>query len=97
MTRFEKIKVLSKEELIKSIKNIDSLNESILEWWSKKYCANCKSIAHKTKNPIKTNVPLTELYTYCEFYDKCLYFPNMNNIPVKTEIIEMWLNEEMED
>ena len=32
--------------------------------------------------------------SYCEIHKKCRYFPDMEEIPSNTDIIEMWLKEE---
>ena len=60
-----------------------------LDWWDGNYCSNCDAVV--------CYVPYLERdskVSWCELYNKCKFFPNMNDVPNSKEIIEMWLESE---
>lgn len=79
-------------ELLKS-KNAEELSEWLdeychtdfapwISWWDRNYCNKCDSVYYDgDKNE----------YGWCEVYNKCRYFQNMNEIPNHKQIIKMWL------
>lgn len=77
-------------------KNIDELADWINEyfafdsapywdWWDEKYCKKCEAI-------IATDDEAE--FAYCEVYNNCRFFKDMNDIPDHKQIIKMWLESE---
>jgi hypothetical protein len=101
MTRFEKFQKMNLTELAQEL---DSLTEQDCAPWEaefgKKFCENCES----TECEYECASEWEKVYygkrtirlPYCELYDKCRFFPNKNSIPTAAEVIEMWLEEEVE-
>jgi len=93
MTNFEKLKNMSKEELINWLDEIGKIDDAPwVLWFTKKYCDNCE--------PIIEFVPLLQKEcecTSCEINDKCKFFPEKEKTLSSTEVIELWLNEEIND
>lgn len=84
-------------------KNIDELAEWLSEycsfdqapywrWWDKNYCNKCEpEIAYLFSSDKESKC------AWCELYDKCKFFQDMNEIPDSKEIIKMWLLSEVEE
>ena len=70
-----------------------------MKWFDKNYCSKCDSI--KINRADSKDILGFELMfksdttcSYCEFYKKCKYFPDKEEIPSNVDIIEMWLKEQ---
>ena len=100
MTNFEKIKNMSKEELIKFITE-NNLDDNIwVKSFTKKYCDKCESVIQK----IPANVSILGIdreaeCAYCEINKNCRFFEGkfIDGCPSDEEILSMWLEEEAEN
>lgn len=74
-------------------------NSPWIMWFDSQYCSKCEpEIVKREDSMSKLGFKLlfkneTEC-SYCEIHKKCRYFPDMEEIPSNTDIIEMWLKEE---
>jgi hypothetical protein len=93
MTKFEKIKSMNIDELAEWIDHYGQFDSSPwMEWWSKKYCDNCKPIMCHYEDS-EREFPVS----WCELHDnKCKFFPKMDEASSSKEIIRMWLECEVE-
>ena len=100
MTNFDKLKSMSLDELAKFIDEHGMYDDTPwMNWWDKTYCDNCPSLKLKGEEVQEKLgiVPfLNETYecAYCEVYDKCKYFPELEETPSMRDIIKMWLEAE---
>lgn len=93
MNNFEKLKSMSVDELAEWLdKNGIIDNSPWMEDFNKKYCNNCESVMCKYEDGNR-EFPCS----YCEIYDKCKFFNELNEVPNNKEIIKMWLESESED
>ena len=70
-----------------------------MDWWDRTYCDKCPSLKLKSEEAQDKLgiIPfLNETYecAYCEVYNKCKYFPKLEETPSMKDIIKMWLEEE---
>ena len=71
-----------------------------MNWFSNKYCDKCENEIVSREDSLEKlgfelmYVSSTEC-SYCEVYKECRFFKGKN--PSTLEIIEMWLNEEVEE
>lgn len=86
MTNYEKIKNMSKDELIDFFVEITESSDFTPwdKWFSGKYCDNCDLI--ETDN---------HKFAYCEIYDKCKFFEDYDTSLEFT--IKRWLEAEIEE
>ena len=84
-------------------KNIDELSEWLDKyclsdnapwylWFDKNYCSKCDTVTEYS-NELNGKCE----FSWCELYDKCKYFPNLNDIPCNKQLIKLWLESEYED
>lgn len=87
MTIFESIKSMNIDEFVEWICRYDDIDGyPWLEWFSKKYCAECK--------PEKVYAPYLGHdieCSWCELHGKCKFFLDMDDIPNTKQTIKMWL------
>ena len=92
MTNFEKLKSMNEKEISEFLDSIVSIDDNPwVVWFYKKYCDNCETIRLKTLDP---NARYD--YAYCELNENCRYFKNKDDIPDNKEMIELWLESEVE-
>jgi hypothetical protein len=103
MNNFERLKSMSVEELAEWLDKNGSFDDSPwLNAFNEKYCAKCGSIECNYADA-KEKLGITPFYddtiecAYCEIYNKCRYFEDMNDVPDNREMIKMWLESEVED
>ena len=79
------------EELQEKVKDIDAFagwyvknclhdGDPTVDWWDRTYCQKCESV-FKDNNE----------YAYCELYEKCRFFPDMDEVPDCKEVTKLWL------
>ena len=93
MNNFERLKSMSIEELAKWLDQNGMWDNS--PWslrWNEQYCKRCESIMCKSADDSR-RFPCA----YCEIYDKCRFFPDMDDVPDSKEIIKLWLEAEVEE
>lgn len=92
MNNFENLKSMSVEELTEWLdKNGMWDNSPWSLWFDQKYCKNCEEIMCKSPDD-----SLHSYCSYCEIYDKCRFFDEMEDVPDCKDIIKMWLESEVE-
>lgn len=99
MTNFDKIKSMSIDELAKFIDEHAMYDDTPwMDWWDKNYCDKCEYVTVKFDDQEKVlgfcsyrdNIECA----YCEVYNKCRYFPDLEEEPSMQDIIKMWLEAE---
>ena len=86
MRIFDILQTKSIDELAKWIDKFKMWDDAPwIQWYDQKYCKNCEPI-------VKDGLE----YGYCELYDKCRYFEDMDWVPDNEEMIKMWLESEAE-
>ena len=97
MTNFHKLKNMTMEELAEFLDEHGMYDDTPwMNWWGKTYCDNCPALKLKSEEAQDKLgiIPfLNETYecAYCEVYDKCKYFPDLEETPSARDIIKMWL------
>ena len=102
MTNFEKLKSMTIEDLATWLDQNGIIDNSPwLEYFNNKYCANCESVICKYEDAEKV-VGFKPFYddeiecAYCEIYQKCRYFQDINDVPDGKEIVKLWLESEVQ-
>ena len=102
MRIFDKFTTSTPEALAKWIADFGNHDDSPwTDWFNRTYCQKCESeIVTRDESEAKLGFQLlfvdkTEC-SYCEVYKECRFFPNRPNPDMK-EIIQMWLEQEIED
>lgn len=101
MNNFEKLKLMSVEELAEWLNTLHYDNTPWLQWFDSKYCSQCDSVV-VTSNEYKDKFGCsgygdTVECAYCEWENGCKFFPKMDEAPSLTDILKMWFVEEVED
>ena len=99
MNNFENLKSLSLEGFANWLyMNCQFEDSPWANWFDDTYCTKCERIEcssaeywNNDTEPYQTNIVEC---AYCEFEDKCRYFPDLEEIPDNLEIIKMWLRQE---
>jgi hypothetical protein len=77
-------------------------NSPWMNLFNEKYCSKCESIKCKYADAEEKLGFSPFSYSgevecsYCEVYNKCRFFENLEDIPDNKEMIKMWLEEEAE-
>lgn len=91
ITNFEKIKLMSIEELTDLLCKYDSFeNPPWSTWWNTNYCQQCESVM--------AFVPYLNgehECAWCEVNGRCRFFQELNEVPSLKDIIKMWLESEV--
>ena len=102
MTNFKYLQSMSVDELAKWLDQNGIIDNSPWsEHFNNKYCANCESVMCKYEDAEKTLGFRLCLWddeiecAYCEIYNKCRYFEDMQDVPDNREMIKMWLESEV--
>lgn len=92
MIWFDKLKSMDIDGLAEWLDKYGQFDGSLwMDWFDKQYCKNCESIMCKSADDSR-EFPCA----YCELYDKCKFFAEMDDVPNNKEIIKMWLESEMD-
>ena len=92
MTNFEKFKSMSIDEFAEWIDRYGEFDGSPwLDWWNVNYCNDCES---EFITFVDTGKKAE--CAWCEVYDKCKYFKELQGLPNDKQIIKMWLKTEIE-
>lgn len=105
MTNFDNIKYLSLEGfagwLADTFEYDDQAPWNV--WFDKEYCNRCETfevpykVAEDKLGISSFGYSGTVTCGYCELYNKCRYFPDMDAQPTPEEVITMWLRRDMDD
>jgi hypothetical protein len=93
MNNFDKLKSLDIDKLAEWLDEngqYDTAPWSL--WFDKQYCKNCEDIICKSPDDSRQY-----RCAYCEIYDKCKFFPEIDDVPNSKDVIKMWLEAEVED
>ena len=92
MKQFEKFKNMDINQLSEWIDEYGQFDSSPwMSWFDQKYCKNCEDIMCKYEDG-ESEFPCS----YCEVYDICKFFPDLDEVPDNKMIIKMWLESEVE-
>ncbi len=84
MTVFDNFKSNNIDELVEWLDKYMAFdNAPYLNWWDENYCKKCAA-----------EIQDGHEYGWCELYNKCKFFKDMDEIPSCKEIIKMWLESE---
>ena len=102
MTNFEKIKSLSVEEFAGWIDTTLPFggDEPWNKWFDEEYCKKCETIKafpNVFYNPYSPYSPKEIDCSFCELNGYCRFFPYGGAAIETRDIIEMWLNREVEE
>ena len=102
MTNFELLKCLSLEGLAGWLDSLEYSEDSPWnQWFDNEYCNDCKfvecSYADYWGNDKETLRNGTVKCAYCELYNKCKHFPDLEAAPTQEEVIIMWLRRDIDD
>lgn len=93
MTNFEKLKSLDIDQLVDWLAELEQFDSSPWSlWFDCKYCKHCEDIICKSADDV-----FHSRCAYCEVYDECRFFDDMNDVPNEKETIKMWLEAEAEE
>ena len=101
MTNLDNLKSLSVEGFAEWLDTLGYYDTAPWnEWFDSEYCNNCDSVecSHeeycgKDKEAFSNSAVTC---AYCELYNKCRYFLDMEAQPTQEEIITMWLRREVD-
>ena len=103
MNNFEKLQSMSIYDLAAWLdKNGIIDNSPWMLHFNDKYCKNCESVMCKYEDAEKV-VGFKPFYddeiecAYCEVYNKCRYFPDMDETPDGKEMVKLWLEAEVKE
>lgn len=92
MTNYEHITHMRVDEMAKWIDKYGMFDNSPwMSWFDQKYCKNCEDIMCKYEAGTR-EFPCS----YCEVYDTCRFFQDLDDILDNKMIIKMWLESEVE-
>lgn len=92
MNNWVKLKNMSTEDLAEWLDQYGQFDNSPwITWFDQKYCKNCENIMCKYEDG-EREFPCS----YCEVYDTCKFFPDLDEVPGNKMIIKMWLETEIE-
>lgn len=90
MTVFEKIKTMNIDKLAEWIDEHGTYDDSPwMNWWNNTYCKKCESETVYAEY-LKRNIECA----WCELYEKCRFFQDMNEVPDCKQTIKLWLESE---
>jgi hypothetical protein len=102
-SNFESLKSMSVDEFAEWLDKNGSFDDSPwLNSFNEKYCEKCESVTVKITEEEKLKNHISCLRdefecTYCEVYNKCRYFENMDDVPDNREMIKLWLEANCEE
>ena len=96
MTVYESIRSKSIDELAEWLLEFSEWkNAPWLNWFDQKHCDQCDAIKGHFINIDGTEDEHEHLFGYCEMYDQCKFFPEINGCPDDLQVIKMWLKSEV--
>lgn len=92
MTNYEDKMQMSKGEFAEWLDDIADFEEAPwMKWWDENFCNRCESVIGKM---VDSGEEME--FGWCEVYGKCKFFPEKADVPDSVEIIQMWLEEEVQ-
>lgn len=91
MRVIDKIKSMNIDELAEWLDVYGQFeNSPWIYQFDKIYCSKCEPVKGRYEDSDR------ELdFSWCELYDKCKFFLNMDSVPDTKQIIKMWLESEV--
>ena len=93
MTNYEHIKSMSIDKFSEWLDEYGQFDSSPwMSWFEQKYCKICPNVMCKSADD-------TRIFpcSYCEVYDTCRFFQDLDEAPDNKMIIKMWLKSEVEN
>lgn len=92
MTVFENIKAMDIDKFAEWYEEICAYDndDPAIKWWNDTYCNRCEQVIGKYLNSDREMD-----FCWCELYDKCQFFQNMDRVPDSKEMIKAWLESEL--
>lgn len=93
MTNYEYITHMSVDEMAEWLDKYGMFDNSPwISWFDQKYCKICPNVMCKSADD-------TRIFpcSYCEVYDTCRFFQDLDEVPDNKMIIKMWLGSEVEN
>ena len=92
MTQFEKFKSMSLSEIVDWLDENGQFDDSPwMTWWDQHYCNNCPA-----ETVYVPDYGREMQFAWCELYDVCKFFRDLDHIPSNEDIIRMWLENNIE-
>lgn len=102
MTNFEKLKAMSEDELVEWLSNYGISDTSPWDdWFNRNYCEKCEPIkvtyaeAKQSLGIDLFSYESTIKCAYCELESSCKFFHEISGIPSNSDIIRLWLKQEV--
>lgn len=90
MTIFENIKTKNMDEFVEWLySNFDIDSAPWVNWFDNNYCSKCDHITAYIKDYQRDMN-----FAWCEIYEKCKFFPELDGSPDSKQVIKMWLESE---
>ena len=90
MTRLDQIKNMNNDELVEFLSKLDN-EDSPWNVMLNQRCSYCPIfiVQYEDEDDFKHEV------AFCEKFNKCIYFPEVEGLPSTLDIVKLWLNEEV--
>ena len=83
MKKVDEIKSKSFNDFAEWLNDNGNDDSPWINWFDKTYCKHCDCVSVNGKD-----------YAWCEVYNKCRFFPEMEEVPDCLQMTKMWLNTE---
>ena len=92
MTNYEYITHMSVDEMAEWLDKYGMFDSSPwMSWFDELYCKRCPYVMCKSADDSRI-FPCS----YCEVYDTCRFFQDLDEVPDNKMIVKMWLESEVE-
>ena len=92
MTNYEYITHMSMDEMAEWLDKYGMFDSSPwMSWFDCRYCKRCPNVMCKSADDSRI-FPCS----YCEVYDTCRFFQDLDEVPDNKMIIKMWLELEVD-
>jgi len=93
VTVFEKIKSMNIDEFAEWFdEHCSHDTDPCITWWNNNYCKKCDGvIGHYEDSDRKIE------FSYCELYDKCRFFQDLDEVPDTKQMTKLWLESEVKN
>ena len=63
-----------------------------MKQFDEKYCKNCADVIAEYEGDSLMHLNKKSVFSYCEVYNKCKYFQEMDELPSASDILSIWLD-----
>ncbi len=92
MNNLKHLQTMPTDQLIEWLDENGNQDAAWWKWFDEKYCNNCE-----LEKYYSDYFQQEGKCAYCEVYNKCRFFPEMDDVPDGKETIKLWLEAEIED